>query len=99
MKKTMLIIGIAALLSVTASLGPARAAENDLVVKTCPELMRMAEQSNEDLRTVDMVLGSAIDSGTMDRIKSYKLRKSAVRQQLNDVVKALEIKGCVCGKQ
>jgi hypothetical protein len=98
MRKTMLLIGFTAVLLTTATLGPACAAENELVVKTCPDLLRMAEQYNEDLRTVDTVLGSAIDSGTMDRIRSYKLRKSAVRQKLTDVVKALEIKGCVCGK-
>ncbi len=95
MRKAFLSIGFSTCLMAIASFGPAYALENGLVVKSCPELMRMAEQYHEDLRTVDMVLGSAIDSGTMDRIKSYKLRKSAVRQQLDDVVKALEIKGCV----
>jgi len=63
-------------------------------VKKCSELVRMAQNCQEDLKTVDTVLGSAIDAGTIDRIKNYKLKKSVVRKQLESVLKAIEIKGC-----
>jgi len=63
-------------------------------VKKCSELVRMAQNCQEDLKTVDTVLGSAIDAGTMDRIKNYKLKRSVVRKQLESVLKAIEIKGC-----
>jgi glycerol-3-phosphate dehydrogenase len=72
--------------------GPSFAEE--LVVKKCSELVRMAENYQADLKTVDTVLASAIDAGTMDRIKNYKLKKSVVRKQLESVLKAIEIKGC-----
>jgi hypothetical protein len=72
--------------------GPCFAEE--LVVKKCSELVRMAENYQADLKTVDTVLGSAIDAGTMDRIKNYKLKKSVVKKQLDSVLKAIEIKGC-----
>lgn len=67
---------------------------DELVVKRCSELVRMAEDYQQDMKTVDTVLGSAIDAGTMDRIKNYKLKKSVVRKQLEAVLKAIEIKGC-----
>ncbi|MBI4964299.1 MAG: hypothetical protein HY913_13560 [Desulfomonile tiedjei] len=68
---------------------------DELVVKKCSELVRMAHNCQEDLKTVDTVLGSAIDAGTMDRIRNYKLKKSVVKKQLDSVLKAIEIKGCV----
>ena len=45
---------------------------DDLLVKSCPELVRMAENCQTDLKTVDTVLGSAIDAGNMDRIRDRK---------------------------
>jgi len=84
---------IVAILGTLFIAGPSFAAE-ELVVKKCSELVRMAENYQADLKTVDTVLGSAIDAGTMDRIKNYKLKKSVVKKQLESVLKAIEIKGC-----
>jgi hypothetical protein len=69
----------------------------ELVVKSCSELLRMAQNYQEDLKTVETMLGSALDagSGSMDRIKNYKLRKGAVKQQLESVMKAIDARGCV----
>jgi hypothetical protein len=85
------IIGIACLVLFTV--GPAVA--EDLIVKDCQELMRMAKNYQEDLKTVDTVLGSAIDAGGIDRIKNYQLKKSAVKKQLESVLRAIDLKGCV----
>ncbi len=67
----------------------------ELVVKSCSELLRMAQNYQEDLKTVETMLGSALDAGSMDRIKNYKLRKGAVKQQLESVMKAIDARGCV----
>lgn len=69
----------------------------ELVTKSCSELIRMAQNYQEDLKTVETMLGSALDAGTgsMDRIKNYKLRKGAVKQQLESVMKAIDARGCV----
>ncbi|MBI5250103.1 MAG: hypothetical protein HY912_11475 [Desulfomonile tiedjei] len=67
----------------------------DLVVKPCSELIRMAENYQEDLKTVDTVLGSAIEAGSIDRIKNYKLRKGSIRQRLDSVMQAIDARGCV----
>ena len=90
----LLIVAIVGTLFIA---GPSFAAD-DLVVKKCSELARLAENYQADLKTVDTVLGSAIDAGTMDRIKNYKLKKSMVRKQLESVLKAIEIKGCTTMK-
>ena len=66
----------------------------DLLETQCPVLMRMAETYQQDLKAVDTVLGSAIDSGDMDRIKNYKLKKGMIKKQLESVLKAVELKGC-----
>jgi hypothetical protein len=67
----------------------------DLLDTKCSELVRLAEAYQQDLKTVDTVLGSAIDSGDMDRIKNYKLKKGAVKKNLESVLKAIELKGCI----
>ncbi len=85
------IIGIACLALFTV--GPAAA--EDLIVKDCQELMRMAKNYQQDLKTVDTVLGSAIDAGGIDRIKNYQLKKNAVKKQLESVLRAIDLKGCV----
>jgi hypothetical protein len=85
---TLVIVTITALYGVTASLA------EDLVVKDCTELMRLAETREADLKTVDTVLGSAIEAGNLERIRNYKLRKAAARVHLDAVLKAIEIKGC-----
>ena len=70
----------------------------DLLETKCGELMRMAETYQQDLKAVDTVLGSAIDGGDMDRIRSYKLKKGVVRKQLDSVMQALDLKGCTKGR-
>ncbi len=70
----------------------------DLLETKCGELMRMAETYQQDLKAVDTVLGSAIDGGDMDRIRSYKLKKGAVKMQLDSVLRALDLKGCAKGR-
>lgn len=84
--------------SFMATLSAGASPTEDLIVKNCTELIRMAQVYQEDLKTVDTVLGSAIDAGNMDRIKNYKLKKRAVRKQLDSVMKAIDIKGCVTAK-
>jgi hypothetical protein len=70
----------------------------DLGAKSCSELLRMAQGFQQDLKTVDIVLGSAIDAGNLDRVRSYKLRKNAVRRELQAVLRALSAKECVNGR-
>jgi hypothetical protein len=91
-KRLLTIIGIVCV-PLLAS-GPA-VAEDELIVKGCQELMHMAKNYQEDLKTVDTVLGSAIDAGGIDRIKNYQLKKNAVRKQLESVLRAIDLKGCV----
>ncbi len=66
----------------------------ELVVKPCGELIRLANSYQEDLKTVDTMLGVAIEAGDLDKVKAYKLKKSAVQKQLDAVLKAIEIKEC-----
>lgn len=81
---------------VTAGSGISSAEE--LVVKNCEELLRMAQNLQEDLKTVDTMLGSAIEAGNMDRINNYKMRKAGVQKQLQSVLQAVDLKSCVKGK-
>ncbi len=67
----------------------------DLLAKGCEELIRTAENYQQDLKTVETMLGSALDAGNMDRIKNYKLRKAAVKQRLESVMRAIDARGCV----
>jgi hypothetical protein len=71
------------------------AVSEDLVVRGCPDLLRLADSCRDDVKTADMVLGSVIDAGSIDMIKNYKLRKQAAQKQLESVLKALDLKGCV----
>jgi hypothetical protein len=91
MKCLRTIIGIACLIAFAC--GPVAA--EDMLVKSCQDLMRMAKDYRQDLKTVDTVLGSAIDAGGIDRIKNYQLKKNAVRKQLDSVLRAIQLKGCV----
>lgn len=68
---------------------------DELIVKDCSELLRMAEAYQEDLKTVDVVLGTAIDTGDLVAIKNYKLKKAAYKKRLDAVLKAIEIKECL----
>jgi len=82
----------------TATLAAGATSTEELVVKSCTELTRIAQVYQEDLKTVDTMLGHAIDGGNMDRIKTYKLKKAAVNKQLESVMKVIDIKGCVTGR-
>lgn len=70
----------------------------DLLAKDCAELIRLAQGYQQDLKTIDTVLGSAIDSGNMTQIKNYKLKKGAAQKQLESIMKAISVKGCVAGR-
>ncbi len=74
---------------------PCMAGSIDLLQRSCSELIRMAESFQDDEKIVNTVLGSAIDSGSMQNVKKYKLKKAAVKKNLNQIMKAIEIKGCV----
>ena len=98
MQKLIGICAIIVFISLSAPLTGTPSTAEDLIVKNCTELIRMAQIYQEDLKTVDTVLGSAIDAGNMDQIKNYKLKKGAVKKQLESVMKAIDIKGCVTGR-
>ena len=70
----------------------------DLLETQCPVLMRMAETYQQDLKAVDTLLQAALESGDMDRIKTYKLKKGVVQKQLNSVLSAIDTKGCAKAK-
>ena len=86
------VVPLAALIFLTA--GSALFAD-DLWSKSCDELIRTAEAWEQDLKTVDMVLGAAIDAGNLEKIKSYKLRKEALKKQLESVVSVIGSKDCI----
>jgi hypothetical protein len=91
MKKAALIIAVFAL----AILSARALAVEDLTACSCQELVQMAQTYQQDLKTVDAALGSALDDGRIDRIRNYKLKKGAVKAQLESVMRVLEFKGCV----
>lgn len=80
-------------LALFVALAPAWA--EDLTAKGCQELMRMAQTYEQDLKTVNTVLGSAIDGGNLDRIRSYKLKRAEVQRRLNSVLRVIDLKECV----
>lgn len=67
----------------------------DLTTKSCPELLRIAETCQEDLKTVDTVLGSAIEAGNIDRIRNYRLRKAEIKKKLKSLMRVIDLKECV----
>ncbi|MDQ1239313.1 MAG: hypothetical protein QG577_1499 [Thermodesulfobacteriota bacterium] len=73
---------------------PCLSLAEELVVKPCSELIRMAGNYQEDLKTVDTMLGVAIDAGDLDKIRVYKLKKAAVQKDLDALLKAIDIKEC-----
>jgi hypothetical protein len=89
----MILIGCVMLMVIASA-----AFAEDYGTKSCSELLRMAQAYQQDLKTVDIVLGSAVDAGNLDRIRSYRLRKNAVRQDLQAVLRALSVKQCVSGR-
>ena len=85
----ILPLAVLALL-VTAAGAPA----SELVVKTCTELIAIAEGYQQDVKTVDLMLSAAIDAGDLERIKTYRLKKNALKKKLDAVLKAIDIKSC-----
>jgi len=71
---------------------------DELVVKDCSELLRMAQSLQDDVKTIDTVLGSAIEVGNMTTIQNYKMKKAGVQNQLQSVLKAIGIRSCVKSK-
>ena len=67
----------------------------ELITRDCSELIRLAQSYQDDLKTVDTVLGSAIDAGTLERVKKYKLKRAEVKKHLGQVMHVINIKGCV----
>lgn len=90
--KTVLVAAPAVLFIASGS------SAQELGTKGCAELIRMAHNCRQDIKTVDIVLGSAIEAGRIDRIRSYKLRKSAQRKRLASILKAIQTRECVAGK-
>lgn len=82
-------------LSATIFLSASPSFSEELVVKSCQELIGLAENCRQDLRTVGAMLGSAVDFGDIQRIRNYKMKRAAVQKRLQSVLKALEIKECV----
>jgi hypothetical protein len=91
-------VGIVLIGCVTLIMIASAAFAEDLGAKSCSELLRMAQAYQQDLKTVDIVLGSAIDAGNLDRVRSYKLRKNAVRRDLEAVLRALSAKECISSR-
>jgi hypothetical protein len=91
---TKRLLSCAAALVVALAFGLAPAHADDLLRKNCPQLVRIAENYQTDLKTVETVLSSAIDAGNLDRIKNYKLRRAVIKQQLDEALRALDAKGC-----
>lgn len=91
MKKAALIIAVLTL----GILSTSALAVEDLTVCNCQELLQMAQTYQQDLKTVDAALGSALDDGRIDRIRNYKLKKNVVKMQIEQVMRVLEFKGCV----
>jgi hypothetical protein len=70
----------------------------DLGGKTCPELLRLAKECEQDLRTVDTVLGAAIDAGNMDTVRNYKLKRSTMVKERESIMSAIKFKQCLKSK-
>ena len=87
-------LAIICCLMVSLTLMPGKAFSEELIVKSCTELMRMAENLQEDVKTADIMLRSALDSGSMSNVKTYKLKKEAVNIKLQSVLQAISLKGC-----
>lgn len=71
-----------------------KAFSEEIIVKNCTELMRMAQNLQEDLKTTDIMLGAALDAGSMQNVKTYKLKKETAKQKLEAVLQAINLRGC-----
>jgi hypothetical protein len=92
--KTKILCTLVCSLIAIISVLPSSAASDELIVKNCAELMRMAQNLQEDLKTTDLMMGAALQSGSMSTFKTYKLKKEATNKQLQSVLQAINLKGC-----
>jgi hypothetical protein len=44
------------------------------------------------------VLGSAIDAGNMDRIKTYRLKRAEIKRKLSSVLRVIDLKECTVAR-
>jgi hypothetical protein len=82
----------AAALSLFFSAAPAASSAQSR--ESCSELIQRAQTYQQDIKTVNIVLSSAIDAGNIDRIKTYKLKRSALKKELESVLKAIQSNDC-----
>ena len=85
MKKHLVYSVTVVLMGLMAIIGVEESHSQELLVKNCSELITMAQTLEADLKTVDTVLGSAIQAGNMLQIRKYKLKRAAVQKDLNSV--------------
>ncbi len=71
-----------------------KAVGDELIVVNCAELMRMTQNLREDLKTTDIMLGVALENGSMQTVKTYKLKRETINQKLQSVLQAINLKGC-----
>ncbi len=93
MQKKIFVSLICIMVAIFAS-APGMAQSEELVVKSCSELMRMAQNFQEDIKTTDIMLRSALDGGSISSVKTYKLKKEATNMKLQAVMQAINLKGC-----
>jgi len=94
MKKLLVCSVTVALMGLMAIIGVEESHSQELLVKNCSELITMAQTLEADLKTVDTILGSAIQAGNMVQIRKYKLKRAAVQKDLNSVLSAINYKSC-----
>ena len=92
-KTRYLLAGLA--IAVVAGAYAPYAQAADLGGKTCTELLRLSRQCQDDLRTVDTVIGAAVDAGNMDTIRNYKMKRGAMLKERDEIMNAIKFKGCV----
>jgi hypothetical protein len=90
------LIAIVGSLTFLIAVGPSFA--EDLALRDCSELLRIAKTYEEDLKTVDTVLGSAIDAGNMDRIRTYRLKRAEIKRKLSSVLRVIDLKECTVAR-
>lgn len=65
MKKLLVCLVTVAVMGLMAIIGVEESHSQELLVKNCSELITMAQTLEADLKTVDTILGSAIQAGNM----------------------------------
>ncbi|MDA8407601.1 MAG: hypothetical protein M0T73_12195 [Deltaproteobacteria bacterium] len=94
MKKHLVYSVTVVLVGLMTIVGVEESHSQELLVKNCSELITMAQTLETDLKTVDTMLGSAIQAGNMLQIRKYKLKRAAVQKDLNSVLSAIDVKSC-----